>query len=63
MDALTPGMPKHLMEALSPRQWPTVVRLCMGKSPYAVLNDHHRSVDDDAEVQRPRLIRLALTLY
>ncbi|EKD97782.1 MAG: hypothetical protein ACD_23C00746G0002 [uncultured bacterium] len=40
------------MEALSPRQWPTVVRLCMGKSPYAVLNDHHRSVDDDAEVQR-----------
>src|SRR3990167_2376849 len=40
------------MEALGPRQWPTVVRLCMGKAPYAVLNDHHGAIDDDAEVQR-----------
>ena len=41
------------MKAFRPRQRPAVVRLCMGQASHAVLDDHHRSVDDDAEVQRP----------
>ena len=41
------------MKAFRPRQRSAVVRLCMGQASHAVLDDHHRSVDDDAEVQRP----------
>ena len=42
------------MKALRPRQGPALVRLRMGQSAHAVLDDHHRPVDDDAEVQRPQ---------
>ena len=42
------------MKAFRPRQRPAVVGLRMGQAAHAVFDDHHRPVDDDAEVQRPQ---------
>ena len=53
-----PGGRKHLVKALVAGQGPACrglyMGLRMGKPPHAVLHDHHRAVDDDAEVQRPQ---------
>ena len=39
------------MKTLGARQWPAVLSLRMGKTTDTVLDDHNRSVDDDAEVE------------
>ena len=39
------------MEPFAARQRPAVLRLGMGQAPHAVLDNHHRAVHDDPEVQ------------
>jgi hypothetical protein len=43
---------EHFMKTLGARERPAVLGLRMREAPHAVLHDHHRPVDDDAEVQR-----------
>ena len=61
MGGVTPSMRQDLVEALSPGRAAEPWCACAWPASDAVLDDHHRTVDDDAEVQGPRLIRLALT--
>ena len=46
------GRREHLMETLGLAQHAPVLVLGMGQTPDGVFHDHHRAVDNDAEVQR-----------
>ena len=43
---------EHFGKALAARQRTACQALGMGQAPHAVLHDHHRAVNDDAEVER-----------
>ena len=49
-----PGCRKHFLETFAAGQRSACCCLGMGQTAHAVLHDHHRAINDDAEVQRPK---------
>ena len=46
------GRGEHFVQAFTAGQQPAVALLCVGQTADGVLDDHHRTVNDNAEVQR-----------